>query len=129
MEGSLRAGSQAFGLSEPLPSGNRGACDYTPTVPVILPTWGTVKIDTGTFLGRIPYARVGLHADPILVLAGGQAFMQRPTRERIERDARRVARLLPTNRSFILLGYDPSLTGTDSLDAIVLDVAAIAREL
>jgi pimeloyl-ACP methyl ester carboxylesterase len=100
-----------------------------PTVPVILPTWGPVKIDTGTFLGRIPYAHVGLHADPILVLGGGQAFMQRPTRERIERDARRVARLLPANRSFILLGYDPSLTGADGLDAIVVDVAAIAREL
>jgi pimeloyl-ACP methyl ester carboxylesterase len=88
-----------------------------------------VKLETGTFLGRIPYARVGSYADPIVVLAGGQAFMQRPTLQRIERDARRVARLLPANRSFILLGYDPSLAGTHSLDAIVADVAAIAREL
>jgi pimeloyl-ACP methyl ester carboxylesterase len=98
-------------------------------VPVILPAWGTVKLETGRFLGRIPYARVGSHPDPIIVLAGGQAFMQRPTPKRIERDARRVARLLPANTSFILLGYDPSLTGADSLDAIVADIAAIAREL
>jgi pimeloyl-ACP methyl ester carboxylesterase len=87
-----------------------------------------VKIEAGTFFGRIPYARVGSQPDPILVLAGGQAFVQRPTREHIERHASRVARLLPANRSFILLGYDPSLPETDGLDAIVADVAAIARQ-
>jgi pimeloyl-ACP methyl ester carboxylesterase len=88
-----------------------------------------VKLETGTFFGRVPYARVGSHPDPIVVLAGGQAFVQRPTRERIERDAGRIARLLPADRSFVLLGYDPSLAGADSLDAIVADVAAVVREL
>jgi pimeloyl-ACP methyl ester carboxylesterase len=88
-----------------------------------------MKLQTGKFFGRIPYARVGSQPDPILVLAGGQAFVQRPTRARLERDARRVARLLPRNRSFILLGYDPSPTAGNGLDAIVSDVVAIAREL
>jgi pimeloyl-ACP methyl ester carboxylesterase len=88
-----------------------------------------MNIETGTFLGRIPYARIGSQPDPILVLAGGQAFVQRPTRARAERDAGRVARLLPANRSFILLGYDPSRAGSDSFEAMVADVAAIAREL
>jgi pimeloyl-ACP methyl ester carboxylesterase len=88
-----------------------------------------MNIETGTFLGRIPYARIGSQPDPILVLAGGQAFVQRPTRARAERDAGRVARLLPADRSFVLLGYDPSPAGCDSLDAIVADVAAVAREL
>jgi pimeloyl-ACP methyl ester carboxylesterase len=87
------------------------------------------QVETGTFLGRIPYARFGSQRDPILVLAGGQAFVQRPTPARIQRDAGRIARLLPPNRSFILLGYDPSPAGGDNLDAIVADVAAIAREL
>ena len=87
-----------------------------------------MNIETGTFLGRIPYARIGSQPDPILVLAGGQAFVQRPTRARAERDAGRVARLLPAKRSFILLGYDPSQAGCDSLDAIVADAReALAR--
>jgi pimeloyl-ACP methyl ester carboxylesterase len=88
-----------------------------------------VNLETGTFLGRIPYTRIGSQPDPILVLAGGQAFVKRPTHARVERDAGRVARLFPANRSFILLGYDPSPAGSDSLDAIVADVVAIVREL
>ena len=88
-----------------------------------------MKLESGKFLDRVPYTRAGAHDDPILVLAGGQAFVQRPTSKRMERDARRVARLLPANRSFILLGYDPSLFGGDNLDAIIADMAAIAGEL
>jgi hypothetical protein len=53
-----------------------------------------------------------------LVLAGGQAFVQRPTRARLERDAKRVACLLPRDRGFVLLGYDPARAGA-RLDAIV----------
>ncbi|HEX4954653.1 MAG TPA: alpha/beta hydrolase [Thermoanaerobaculia bacterium] len=88
-----------------------------------------MKLESGKFLDRVPYARVGAKPDPILVLAGGQAFVQRPTRERMERDAGRVARLLPTGRSFLLLGYDPALPGGDSLDGIVADIVAITREI
>lgn len=78
-------------------------------------------------MGRIPYARVGSRPDPIVVLGGGQAFVQRPTRARIARDARRIARLLPKNRSFILLGYAPG--EERGLATIVGDVAAIVTEL
>ena len=88
-----------------------------------------MHLETGTFFDRIPYARVGSQADPILVLSGGQAFVQRPTPSRIERDARRVARLLPANRSFVLLGYDLSPARSDGFDGMVADVAAVAREL
>ncbi len=88
-----------------------------------------MKLETGTLLGRIPYVRFGTQPEPILVLAGGQAFVQRPTRARTARDATRVARLLPVNRSFILLGYEPSPAEDRGLDAIVADVAAVIREL
>lgn len=88
-----------------------------------------MKLTTGKYLQRIPYARVGSTHDPILVLAGGQAFVQRPTPARLERDAGRIARLLPQGRSFILLGYDLSPDRRAGLDAIVDDVAAVVREV
>ena len=88
-----------------------------------------MRLESGTFLGRIPYARVDRGGAPILVLSGGQAFMQRQTPERIERDATRVAAVLPRDRSFILLGYDPAPRETHSLPTIAADVAAIVAEL
>jgi pimeloyl-ACP methyl ester carboxylesterase len=88
-----------------------------------------VKLESGTFLGRIPYARVDRGGQPILVLSGGQAFMQRQTPERIERDAARVAAVLPRDRTFILLGYDPAPGESHSLPTIAADVAAIVAEL
>ena len=64
--------------------------------------------ETGTFLGRIPFARVGSQPDPILVVAPGHAFVRRPTPDRFARDARRLARIMPPGRSFLLVGYDPT---------------------
>lgn len=66
------------------------------------------SIETGTFLGRIPFARIGSGQNPILVINGGQGFMVKPDRARISKDARRLKRLLPNDRSFVLLGYDPN---------------------
>lgn len=84
--------------------------------------------ETGMFLGRIPFARVGSQPDPLLIVAGGQAFVQRPTPARFARDARRVARILPPGRSFILVGYDP--TPPDyRLGTIGRDLGAILEEL
>ena len=88
-----------------------------------------MRLETGTILGRIPYARYGTAPDPIPVLAGGQAFLQRQTPERIERDARRVARLMPRGRRFLLLGYDTSPSGAAHLDALLADAAAVVNEL
>ena len=86
------------------------------------------SIETGTFLGRIPFARVGAQPDPVLVVAGGQAFVQRPTPERALRDARRIARIMPPGRSFILVGYDP--TPPDyRLGTISRDLGAILGQL
>lgn len=83
---------------------------------------------TGEFLGRVPYARVARgDGKPILVLNGGQSFMQRPTPERMRRDADRVAAVLPDTRTFVLLGYRPDATWTFATAAA--DVAAIATEL
>ena len=84
--------------------------------------------ETGLLLGRIPFARVGSQPDPLLVVAGGHAFVQRPTPERFLRDARRVARIVPPGRSVLLVGYDP--TPTDyRLDTIGCDLGAILEEL
>lgn len=86
------------------------------------------SIETGSFLGRIPFARVGSQPDPILVVAGGQAFVQRPALDRLARDARRIARIMPPGRSFILVGYDP--TPPDyRLGTIGRDLGAILDEL
>ena len=84
--------------------------------------------ETGTFLGRIPFARVGARPDPVLVVAGAQAFVQRPTPDRFARDARRIARIMPPGRSFILVGYDP--TPPDyRLGTIGRDLGAILDQL
>jgi pimeloyl-ACP methyl ester carboxylesterase len=88
-----------------------------------------VNLESGTFLGRIPYARVDRGGKPIVVLSGGQAFMQRQTAGRIERDAARVAAVLPPERGFVLLGYDPAPGENHGLPTIAADVAAIIGEL
>jgi pimeloyl-ACP methyl ester carboxylesterase len=84
--------------------------------------------ETGTFLGRIPFARVGSQPSPVVVVAGGQAFVQRPTPERVARDARRIARIMPPGKSFLLVGYDP--TPPDyRLGTIGRDLGAILEQL
>lgn len=65
-------------------------------------------IETGTFLGRVPFARIGNGRNPILVINGCQGFMMMPDRKRMSKDVRRLKRLLPDDRSFVLVGYDPS---------------------
>jgi pimeloyl-ACP methyl ester carboxylesterase len=86
-------------------------------------------LETGTLLGRIPFARVGAQPHPIVVVAGGQAFVQRPTPERVARDARRIARILPPGRSFLLVSYDPAPPPEYTLGTIGRDLGAILDEL
>jgi pimeloyl-ACP methyl ester carboxylesterase len=64
-------------------------------------------IEVGTFLGRLPFAKFGSTQNPILILNGGQGFMMKPDEARLRKDAKRLARLLPEKRNFILLAYDP----------------------
>ena len=84
--------------------------------------------ETGTFLSRIPFVRIGSGSDPIVVLNGGQAFVRRPTPARAQRDARRIARLLPSHRTVYVLGYDPAPPAGYSIDMIVSDVSRILRD-
>ena len=88
-----------------------------------------MKVEVGTFLGRIPFASVGDGARPIVVLSGGQAFVQRQTRDRVLRDVERVGRILPPGRSFVMLGYEPAPEEDHSLAKIVADVAAVLDEI
>jgi pimeloyl-ACP methyl ester carboxylesterase len=85
------------------------------------------SIKTGHFLGRIPYVRVGKHECPILVINGGQGFMMSPSEGRMSKDARRLARVLPGDRSFILLGYDPSAAQV-TIDGLADDVAEVINK-
>lgn len=84
--------------------------------------------DTGTFLSRIPFAKIGSGPDPIVVINGGQAFVRRPSPARTARDARRIARLLPSHRTAYVLGYDPAPPAGYSIGTIVGDVSRILRE-
>jgi pimeloyl-ACP methyl ester carboxylesterase len=87
------------------------------------------SIETGTFLGRIPFARTGSGQNPILVINGGQGFMMKPDRTRMSKDVRRLKRLLPNDRSFVLLGYDPNPANV-TIDRLADDAAEfIARHL
>lgn len=83
------------------------------------------KITSGKFLDKIAFVQMGDDPDPVLILNGGQAFMRRLDPQRAERDARRVARLLPAGTSFVLLGYDSDPPQGYSLDLIAGDVAKI----
>ncbi|WP_166802309.1 alpha/beta fold hydrolase [Microvirga pakistanensis] len=84
--------------------------------------------ETGTFLSRIPFVKIGSGGDPIVVLNGGQAFVRRPTPARARRDAKRIARLLPSHRTIYVLGYDSAPPAGYSVGTIVGDVSRILRE-
>ncbi|NBJ09765.1 alpha/beta fold hydrolase [Microvirga arsenatis] len=86
------------------------------------------NVQSGLFLNRIPYVRTGGDSRPIVVLNGGQAFVRRPTPARAIRDARRIARLLPSDHAIYILGYEQSPPADYSLDTIVRDVAQILQD-
>ncbi|MBJ6125825.1 alpha/beta fold hydrolase [Microvirga splendida] len=83
---------------------------------------------SGLFLNKIPYVRAGSGPNPIVVLNGGQAFVRRPTPARALRDAKRIARLLPRNRTVYILGYEPSPPADHGIGAIVEDIARILQD-
>jgi pimeloyl-ACP methyl ester carboxylesterase len=84
--------------------------------------------ETGLFLNRIPFAKIGSGSNPVVVLNGGQAFVRRPSPARTRRDAGRIARLLPPQRTIYVLGYDSAPAADYSLEAIVQDVAQVLRD-
>lgn len=96
-------------------------------VGVVIPQFGSLimdTIETGTFLGQVPFARIGNGRNPILVINGGQGFMMAPDRKRMSKDIRRLKRLLPNDRSFVLVGYDPSPVAV-TVEGLADDVAEI----
>jgi pimeloyl-ACP methyl ester carboxylesterase len=87
-----------------------------------------MTFETGRFLSKIPFVKIGSGPNPIVVFNGGQAFVRRPTPARIERDARRIARLLPSGRTIYVMGYDSAPPPDYSIDMIVQDMATILRD-
>lgn len=85
------------------------------------------RIETGLFLNRIPFAKAGSGANPIVVFNGGQAFVRRPSPDRTRRDVKRIARLMPAERPVYVFGYDPAPPADYSIDTIVRDFSEILR--
>lgn len=79
--------------------------------------------------GRIPCLRVGSTAAPLVVINGGQAFMRRSSRERFEREAQRLTRILPEGQGFLLLGYGGAPPEDLDLAAVVDDFAVAIESL
>ncbi|MCX2698715.1 alpha/beta fold hydrolase [Ochrobactrum chromiisoli] len=84
---------------------------------------------TGVLLGRIPYIRMGDQNDPVIVINGGQGFVRKHCFDRMLRDAKRVARMLPPKQGFILIGYDQQLDTKATTETIVSDYERAIREL
>ena len=61
---------------------------------------------------------------PITIFPGGQAFVQRQTPARVERDRRRVAGVLPSGSAMTIATYDPTIA---TLDGLVADAIAQLR--
>ncbi len=74
---------------------------------------------TNKAVDTIPFIRVGDGDVALVVLNGGQGFVRRPSRSRLQRDANRVARILPAGRPFVLLGYDPEPQPDVAIDDLV----------
>ncbi|WP_139973311.1 MULTISPECIES: alpha/beta fold hydrolase [Brucella/Ochrobactrum group] len=80
------------------------------------------KFETGFLLGRIPYIRMGDQTDPVIVINGGQGFVRKHSFDRMMRDAKRVARMLPPRQGFILIGYDQQPDAKATIETIVSDI-------
>ncbi|MFD2052430.1 alpha/beta fold hydrolase [Mesorhizobium calcicola] len=83
------------------------------------------NIETGLFLGRLPFAKVGRGLESLLIINGGQGFMMKPEPSRLEKDAGRLIRILPSGTSFVLIGYDPAPKADLSLEGMSRDIAEI----
>jgi len=75
----------------------------------------------------VPWVRMGDDAS-LVVIHGGQGFVRQASPERLARDARRVAKIVPAGRSFLLIGYDPAPAADLSIDEVVAaTIEAIAE--
>jgi len=85
-------------------------------------------IETGVFLGRIPYIRGGSGNRVAVVFFGANALFQPLDRARPQDYARMVARVLPAGYVYYILGYDRYPAPGYGFDAIVRDCFDIVRE-
>jgi len=79
--------------------------------------------ETGLY-GGVPYVRTGTNQPPIVVLSGGNAFVRRFNEQTAARDARRIAKLFPSDSGLCILYYDLSCS---DVEAVVTQLAAIIR--
>ncbi|MEH3035371.1 MAG: alpha/beta hydrolase [Sphingomonas adhaesiva] len=84
-------------------------------------------IVTGTTTNQVPFARVG-ERPTMVVLNGGQGFVRQSSPERLERDARRMAKVLPRGRSFVLLNYRPDPPAGLSIDDVTFATSLAVAE-
>ena len=85
-------------------------------------------VETGLFLGRIPYIRGGSGPRKAVVFFGGNALLKRLDRSDARRYAGTVAALLPPGTTFLILGYEADPPPSYGLDAIVGDLARIVGD-
>ena len=84
-------------------------------------------VDTGLFLGRIPYIKAGSGSRTAVIFFGGNALFKPLDRSDASRYAAMFSRLLPTDYPFYILGYEENPPETYSLDTIVDDLDRIVR--
>lgn len=83
----------------------------------------------GEFIAGAPVTYGGTGPLSVVVLQGGQGFVRRHTPERAAREAARVARLLPPETGFALVGYDPAPPAGLTLEGIADGLAAALKGL
>jgi hypothetical protein len=84
-------------------------------------------VDTGFFLGRIPYIKAGSGFPRAVIFFGGNALFKRLDRSDASCYAAMFSRLLPADYSVHILGYEENPPETYSLDTIIDDLDRIVR--
>ncbi len=85
-------------------------------------------VETGLFLGKIPYIKGGSGPRQVVVFFGGNALLRRLDRSDARRYAGMIAALLPEGTTFHILGYEEDPPPSYGLDAIVHDLARMVGE-
>jgi pimeloyl-ACP methyl ester carboxylesterase len=84
-------------------------------------------VDTGLFLGRIPYIKAGSGPRRAVIFFGGNALFKRLDRSDAGRYAAMFAGLLPADYTFYVLGYEEDQPEAYGLDTIVDDLGRILK--
>ncbi len=85
-------------------------------------------VETGLFLGKIPYIKGGSGPRSVVVFFGANTLFKRLDRSDPRRYAGTVAALLPAGTTFHILGYEEDPPPSYGLDAIVDDLLRIVGD-